>query len=152
MYSWSKMYKGFRREGFVHSLKKWYIMSDLRFGEHIGTDKFGNKYFEDTGDHVPYGRDRWVEYKAKNYDASQVPPEWHSWLHHISDTPLSAVPKYHIDHKPNLSGTSWAYSPNNFVFHKGSTLTERALTEHAQTEQTKVEEPVEIHSKSHNKK
>lgn len=32
------------------------------------------------------GRHRWVEYASKNrYNASQVPPEWHGWLHHITD-------------------------------------------------------------------
>ena len=32
------------------------------------------------------GRHRWVEYAdAVDYDASSVPPEWHGWLHHITD-------------------------------------------------------------------
>lgn len=32
------------------------------------------------------GRHRWVEYASKNrYNASQVPPEWHGWLHYITD-------------------------------------------------------------------
>jgi hypothetical protein len=33
------------------------------------------------------GRHRWVEYAEKGrYNASQVPPEWHGWLHHITDS------------------------------------------------------------------
>lgn len=32
------------------------------------------------------GRHRWVEYASKDrYNASQVPPEWHGWLHYITD-------------------------------------------------------------------
>lgn len=32
------------------------------------------------------GRHRWVEYVEKGrYNASQVPPEWHGWLHNITD-------------------------------------------------------------------
>lgn len=32
------------------------------------------------------GRHRWVEYAVKDrYNASQVPAEWHGWLHHITD-------------------------------------------------------------------
>lgn len=32
------------------------------------------------------GRHRWVEYAEKGrYNASQVPPEWHGWLHYITD-------------------------------------------------------------------
>lgn len=32
------------------------------------------------------GRHRWVEYAAKGrYNASQVPAEWHGWLHFVTD-------------------------------------------------------------------
>jgi NADH:ubiquinone oxidoreductase subunit len=32
------------------------------------------------------GRHRWVDYAdTENYNASSVPPEWHGWLHHITD-------------------------------------------------------------------
>lgn len=32
------------------------------------------------------GRHRWVEYAEKSrYNASQVPAEWHGWLHYITD-------------------------------------------------------------------
>lgn len=32
------------------------------------------------------GRHRWVEYGDKGrYNASQVPPEWHGWLHFVTD-------------------------------------------------------------------
>ncbi len=37
------------------------------------------------------GRDRWVEFKAKYYDASLVPPEWHAWLHRMTDKPGTEV-------------------------------------------------------------
>jgi hypothetical protein len=52
----------------------------------VGVDKFGNKYYEKLHD-TQYGRHRWVEYAEKGrYNASQVPPEWHGWLHHITDS------------------------------------------------------------------
>jgi NADH:ubiquinone oxidoreductase subunit len=39
------------------------------------------------------GRHRWVEYAdAVDYDASSVPPEWHGWLHHITDHTPEQVP------------------------------------------------------------
>lgn len=51
----------------------------------VGTDKFGNQYFERMQDEI-YGRHRWVVYAdKKNYDASTVTPEWHGWLHFICD-------------------------------------------------------------------
>ncbi|KAG2318260.1 hypothetical protein Bca52824_021382 [Brassica carinata] len=63
----------------------------------VGVDKFGNKYYQKLGD-TQYGRHRWVEYASKDrYNASQVPAEWHGWLHfitdHTGDELLSQKPK-----------------------------------------------------------
>ncbi|WOL09517.1 D-xylose-proton symporter-like 2 [Canna indica] len=50
----------------------------------VGVDKAGNKYYEKLD--TQSGRHRWVEYAEKGrYNASQVPPEWHGWLHYITD-------------------------------------------------------------------
>ncbi|KAH7725394.1 NADH-ubiquinone oxidoreductase subunit B17.2 [Aphelenchoides avenae] len=89
--------------GFV---KQRYLMDQTRVGKLVGEDKFGNKYYEDNSYYVP--RNRWVVYTEKvwlDYDGSQVPPEWHRWLHHISDqTPVENPPEQHkwmLDHVEN---------------------------------------------------
>ncbi|KAI5657411.1 hypothetical protein M9H77_26204 [Catharanthus roseus] len=89
----------------------------------VGVDKFGNKYYEKLGD-TQYGRHRWVEYASKDrYNASQVPPEWHGWLHfitdHTGDELLLLKPKrYGIEHKENLSGEG-----DQYIYHsKGHSL------------------------------
>ncbi|KAL9249913.1 putative NADH dehydrogenase [ubiquinone] 1 alpha subcomplex subunit 12 [Drosera capensis] len=75
----------------------------------VGVDKFGNKYYEKLGD-TQAGRHRWVEYGSKDrYNASQVPPEWHGWLHfitdHTGDELLMLKPgRYGVEHKENFSG------------------------------------------------
>ncbi|KAL6642611.1 hypothetical protein ACP70R_020792 [Stipagrostis hirtigluma subsp. patula] len=86
----------------------------------VGVDKFGNKYYEKLHD-TQYGRHRWVEYAEKGrYNASQVPPEWHGWLHHITDNTGDKLPlvqrflcnkllqqktaRYLVEHKQNFSG------------------------------------------------
>ncbi|XP_072958041.1 probable NADH dehydrogenase [ubiquinone] 1 alpha subcomplex subunit 12 isoform X2 [Typha angustifolia] len=80
----------------------------------VGVDKFGNKYYEKLHD-TQFGRHRWVEYAEKRrYDASQIPPEWHGWLHHITDHTgdellLSKPKRYGLEHKENLSGEGDAY-------------------------------------------
>lgn len=56
---------------------------DLKIGTLVGTDKYGNKYFENN--YYFYGRNRWVEYAPHihmAYDASQIPPEWFGWMHY----------------------------------------------------------------------
>jgi len=75
----------------------------------VGVDKFGNKYYEKLHD-TQHGRHRWVEYAEKDrYNASQVPPEWHGWLHHITDSTgdqllAQKTARYLVEHKQNYSG------------------------------------------------
>ncbi|THG05431.1 hypothetical protein TEA_011825 [Camellia sinensis var. sinensis] len=89
----------------------------------VGVDKFGNKYYEKLGE-TQYGRHRWVEYALKDrYNASQVPAEWHGWLHfitdHTGDELLMLKPKrYGVEHKENLSGEG-----DEYIYHsKGHSL------------------------------
>lgn len=84
----------------------------LIFGERVGSDAFGNRYYRNR--RAPrYGRERrWVIYKGR-VEATKVPAEWHAWLHHTTDAPLTDVkPRpWQRQHLPNLSGTAFAYRP-----------------------------------------
>jgi NADH dehydrogenase (ubiquinone) 1 alpha subcomplex subunit 12 len=77
--------------GLRATLKKMYVYGDIKFGAQMGIDKFGNAYFDNTKDYS-YGQHRWVEYAdTHNFCPSNVPPDWHAWLHHMSDsTPCAA--------------------------------------------------------------
>ena len=82
-------------------------------GEKVGSDEFGNKYYRCKK--ALHGRERrWVIYKGKK-EASKAPPEWHAWLHHTADAPLSEAAAQPEDwqhaHLPNLTGTLNAYRP-----------------------------------------
>lgn len=47
-------------------------------GRLVGTDQFGNRYFEDN--ETTYNRKRWVLYKdMSQYNPTSIPPEWHGW-------------------------------------------------------------------------
>jgi NADH:ubiquinone oxidoreductase subunit len=83
------------------------------FGRPVGTDRFGNAYYESRAPMPRYGRHRrWVVYKGEA-DGSKVPPEWHAWLHHTAEAPLPETPKYPwmLEHQPNRTGTALAYRP-----------------------------------------
>lgn len=85
----------------------------------VGTDERGNRYFEAT--ELPFGQDRWVEYSTSDdwghdYDASQVPPAWHAWLHHVHDKPVPHQAVYSKPHKENKTGSQEAYHPHNYVY------------------------------------
>ncbi|KAG1683589.1 putative NADH dehydrogenase [ubiquinone] 1 alpha subcomplex subunit 12 [Nymphon striatum] len=102
--------------GIISSAKVFFRMDELRVGTLIGTDKYGNKYYQDKAYFL--GRSRWVEFNQDvfvNYDASQVPSEWHGWLHYNTDISPTVKPpkkeKWMADHIENLSGTKQAYMP-----------------------------------------
>jgi len=83
-------------------------------GELVGSDAFGNRYYR-TKKQPLYGRERrWVVYSGIA-EASKVPAEWHAWLHHSSEAPLTGPATkrrpWQKDHQPNLTGTRFAYRP-----------------------------------------
>lgn len=82
-------------------------------GRQVGKDRFGNLYFESRKDFLGYGRKRrWVVYAGKA-EATNVPPEWHAWLHHTTAAPLPEEKRYPwmVEHRPNPTGTAQAYRP-----------------------------------------
>lgn len=84
-------------------------------GEHVGTDAQGNKYYRSAKRKTAGGLEqRWVIYAGAN-DASNVPSEWHGWLHHSYDAlPESHLPPpkiWEADYTPNTTGTVSAYRP-----------------------------------------
>lgn len=105
--------------GLLKSIFTWWdgatIGTMLALGgkERVGEDSLGNVYWQGGTD--LHGRTRrWVIYNGLN-DASRVPPEWFSWLHHqIDDVPDAALPAPRVWEKPpepNLTGTRLAYRP-----------------------------------------
>ncbi len=84
------------------------------FGELVGSDEFGNRYYHNPED-LRRGRERrWVMYKG-DHEPSKVPPEWHAWIHHTVPQPLTEsaaqAPVWQKPHQPNLTGTEHAYYP-----------------------------------------
>lgn len=86
-----------------------------RKGAEVGQDSLGNRYYEAKAADPALGyKRRWVIYAGAN-DSSNVPPEWHGWLHHqVAETPDVALPApraWQKEARPNLTGTEFAYRP-----------------------------------------
>ena len=87
------------------------------YGEFVGEDEFGNRYYRTRGGKVDktlgFER-RWVIYNGYA-EASAIPPGWHGWMHHRTDTPPSRetyVPRgWEQPHQANLTGSAAAYRP-----------------------------------------
>ena len=90
------------------------IFSTLFGSRLVGTDEFGNRYYQAKWGRR-YGRERrWVIYDGAN-DASRVPSEWHGWLHGSYDElPESRLPPpkiWEADYTANATGGPAAYLP-----------------------------------------
>ena len=83
-------------------------------GKKIGVDDLGNIYYRAKPRRGTKRERRWVIYKNEP-EASAVPPQWHGWLHHQTDTVPSAndpfAKPWIKKHKANMTGTSQAYFP-----------------------------------------
>lgn len=90
--------------------------SYVQFGTLVGVDKYGNKYYENRSYFFSRHRFVWYPYVDRfTFDASQVPAEWHRWLHYITDDPPTTVPpeprKFIQPHETNKTGTKLEYVP-----------------------------------------
>jgi len=81
-------------------------------GSEIGRDAANNIYYAQKRVRAGQRPRRWVVY-AGTAEASQVPPEWHAWLHYTTDAPITlANPRpWQKPHLPNATGTPLSYRP-----------------------------------------
>lgn len=100
------------------SIGTW-LFTKLR-GRRIGTDAAGNVYFEERTARPGLRQRRWVVY-AGAPEASEVPPEWHSWLHYTTNDPIkeTARKSWEKPHLPNLTGTPQSYRPPGHDYQGG---------------------------------
>ena len=96
-----------------------------RFGELVGEDEYGNRYYRTRGGKIDQGLGfdrRWVVYNGYA-EASMVPPSWHGWLHHTVDVPptqeQTKTYRWEKPHRPNLTGTPAAHRPSGSTLAQG---------------------------------
>lgn len=91
-------------------------------GKLVGKDDQGNRYYIERKARKGLRQRRWVVYNGEK-EASRVPPEWHRWLHYITDeSPGDAPPQrkpWEKEHQPNLTGTTDAYRPAGHEYEGG---------------------------------
>ncbi|KAF4991711.1 hypothetical protein FDECE_13942 [Fusarium decemcellulare] len=74
-----------RKVGIRDFFRQMLYIGDTKYGRLIGTDRAGNKFFENN-EELPL-RTRWVEYAKHDYDAAQIEPGWHLWISYGVDKP-----------------------------------------------------------------
>ena len=103
----------------MHLLSKLMIRLNA---QKIGTDDFGNQYFETRKAKRGQRKHRYVIYNGQ-VEASKVPAHWHGWLHYTEQAPPPEtgyiVHDWQQEHLPNLTGTKYAYRPAGHVLKGG---------------------------------
>ncbi|CAJ0541295.1 Ff.00g079790.m01.CDS01 [Fusarium sp. VM40] len=74
-----------RKVGIKDYFTQLLYIGDTKAGRLIGTDRAGNKYFENN-EELPL-RTRWVEYAKHDYDAAHIEPGWHAWMSYSVQAP-----------------------------------------------------------------
>ncbi len=89
-------------------------------GNLVGTDSAGNRYFTERKPRSGLRNRRWVSY-AGAVDASEVPPEWHAWLHYTTDAPIPTTGRkiWQKPHRANSTGTTASYRPPGHDYEGG---------------------------------
>jgi NADH:ubiquinone oxidoreductase subunit len=92
-------------------------------GELVGTDEYGNRYYQSRDTSSYDGRKRrWVIY-AGYAEATKVAPDWHGWLRYTFDEPPPedgmARRSWELPHLPNLTGTPMAWRPKGSLAAEG---------------------------------
>jgi len=75
--------------------------------QQVGTDQFGNRYYEERRARPGKPPRRYVRYNGIA-EASKVPADWHGWLHHTEATPPPEggynKHDWQQEHQPNVTG------------------------------------------------
>ena len=83
------------------------FLKTLFFGNYVGKDEFGNKYYRNKKD------ERWIVY-SESIEASKITSDWFMWMHHtIDNIPSNNESKYlwQKNHQENKTGTKNSYKP-----------------------------------------
>ena len=88
----------------------------------VGSDSFGNRYFEKKAKAHARRPKRFVIYNGA-VEATKVPADWHGWLHYTEQTPPPEggynKAEWQTEHLPNLTGTKFAHRPKGHVLKGG---------------------------------
>ncbi|KOS17184.1 NADH dehydrogenase 1 alpha subcomplex subunit 12 [Escovopsis weberi] len=85
MSSITRTLSNLRKVGIKDYFRQMLYIGDTKWGTLIGTDRAGNKFFENN-EELPL-RTRWVEYAKHDYDAVHIEPGWHAWMSYAVDKP-----------------------------------------------------------------
>lgn len=96
------------------------------FSQHVGTDIYGNRYYETIFKNYWGNNKRYCIYNG-TIEPSKIPPEWYGWMHYqatLSKTTevakLSNRYFWQKLHMPTLTGTMYRFLPIRHNLHNNT--------------------------------
>lgn len=89
---------------------------EIKHGELVGEDAHGNKYYQNN--EYFFLRNRWVIFpdnRGYDFDATNISPEWHRWMHHGTDKPPSTHPRQWERWQTDEDPTTRTATPMKYV-------------------------------------
>ena len=80
--------------------------------KYVGQDLDHNKYYIHRFNKTSVGKKRRFCLYNKISEPTKVPALWHGWLHYSTDTIPTKSDVANNNHKPNLTGTMYAFKPH----------------------------------------
>jgi NADH:ubiquinone oxidoreductase subunit len=98
------------------------VLFTLRRGAYVGSDALGNHFYQQRATLNGARPRRWAVYAGEGTDASVIGPEWHAWMHYLTDNPLPDTGRkpWQKPHQPNLTGTPESYRPAGHDYEGGN--------------------------------
>lgn len=85
-----RVWRAIMERGPLGAFEQFFKLRTFKFGRLVGVDRLGNKYYENTVEYK-HGQHRWFEPAGFrgwfDTDVSELSPEWHAWLHQVTDDP-----------------------------------------------------------------
>ena len=100
------------------------------FGKLVGSDRFGNCYYESRHKRWFSKKNRWVLYEKRNQLVANIDTIWYKWLHYMIDEPPMKLKKSYdwiIDsevtnyHTKNLSCPGKVFDGNYYTWNNKKT-------------------------------
>ncbi|SCV71804.1 BQ2448_4498 [Microbotryum intermedium] len=96
-----------RQVGLAQAWRDLQYIGDFKAGQFVGQDEHGNKYYENKDETL--WRHRWVDFASHDFNASQITPEWHSWISHIRHLPPPQDPVVQASKQPWQTVSEYLY-------------------------------------------
>ncbi|KAI4186552.1 MAG: hypothetical protein L6R41_003400 [Letrouitia leprolyta] len=108
----TRTWRNLRKIGIKEYMHQLMYIGDTKAGKYIATDRYGNKYYENVDDELPYSSQT-----PFGENRSHIEPGWHAWISYQVDKPPTEDALLRVgqrsweipEHRENLTASRAAF-------------------------------------------